>query len=160
MTEIRPTLPQDAADITRLAGAERLFNAEEVACVAELLQDYLDKPDHNGYFFLTAESDGRVVGFACYGPTPLTHGTFDLYWILVDRAAGRRGIGRALMARVETEVRERKGRLLVLDTSGREDYAGTRGFYESLGYERTSVVPEFYGPGDDLVVYTRRFAEG
>ncbi len=156
MTAIRPTLPQDAADITRLAAAERLFSAEEAACVGELLHDYLERADHNGYFFLSAESDGRIVGFACYGPTPLTHDTYDLYWILVDRAAGRRGIGRALMARVESEVRMLKGRLLVLDTSGREDYTGTRAFYESLGYVRTAVVPDFYAPTDDLVIYTRR----
>ena len=157
MIEIRPTLPQDADEITRLAAAERLFDAGEAACVVELLRDYLDKPDHNGYFFLSACSDERVVGFACYGPTSLTQGTFDLYWILVDRSAGRRGIGRGLMARVEEEVRREKGRLLVVDTSGREDYSGTRAFYESLGYVKTAVIPEFYAPGDDLVVYTRRF---
>ncbi len=157
MIEIHPTLPQDADEITRLAAAERLFDAGEAACVVELLRDYLDKPDHNGYFFLSACNDERVVGFACYGPTSLTQGTFDLYWILVDRSAGRRGIGRALMARVEDEVRREKGRLLVVDTSGREDYAGTRAFYESLGYVKTAVIPEFYAPGDDLVVYTRRF---
>ncbi len=157
MIDIRPTLPQDADDITRLATAERLFDAQEAACVAELLQDYLTKPDHNGYYFLTALSEGRVVGFACYGPTPLTHGTFDLYSILVDPSAGRRGIGRTLMARVEAEVRKQQARLLVVDTSGREDYAGTRAFYESLGYERTAVIPGFYGPADDLIIYTRRF---
>ena len=61
------------------------------------------------------------------------------------------------MARVEDEIRREKGRLLVVDTSGREDYAGTRAFYESLGYVKTAVIPEFYAPGDDLVVYTRRF---
>jgi ribosomal protein S18 acetylase RimI-like enzyme len=157
MIDIRPTLPQDADEITRLAAAERLFSADEATCVVELLRDYLDRPDHNGYFFLSAESEGRILGFACYGPTPLTRGTFDLYWILVDRSAGRRGIGRALMARVESEVRREKGRLLVVDTSGRDDYAGTRAFYESLGYAKTAVVPAYYGPADDLVIYTRQF---
>jgi ribosomal protein S18 acetylase RimI-like enzyme len=156
MTTVRPTRPQDASTLQRLAAAEPLFNAAEIACVGELLQDYLDRPDHNGYFFLTVEAEGEIAGFACYGPTPLTNGTYDLYWILVDREKAGRGLGRALMERVEREVAEQDGRLLVVETSGRPDYAPTRAFYESLGYQRTAAIPDFYAPGDDLIVYTTR----
>ncbi|OGO71002.1 MAG: GNAT family N-acetyltransferase [Chloroflexi bacterium RBG_19FT_COMBO_62_14] len=100
---------------------------------------------------------GQVVGFACYGPTPLTEGTFDLYWICVDREFGRRGIGRALMERVEREVRRLGGRMIVLDTSGRAAYEPTRAFYRSVGFTPTATVPDFYEIGDDLVIFSRRF---
>ena len=157
MTMVRPTTPQDAEAIRRLAAAEPLFNAEETACVEELLGDYLEMPDHNGYFFLTAERDGAVVGFACYGPTPLTQGTFDLYWIAVSQEHARQGIGKALMKQAEMDLRQAQARILVVDTSGRAAYAPTRAFYERLGYHKTATVPDFYGPKDDLVIYTRRF---
>ncbi len=156
MISIRPTRLQEAAAILRIAAAEPLFTAEEADTVNQLLTDYFEKPDHNGYFFLTADLDGQVAGFACYGPTALTKGTFDLYWICVGRDFARRGIGKALMDRAQVEVRRAEGRLVVVETSGTEEYAPTRAFYEKLGYARVATVPEFYGPDNDLVIYTRK----
>lgn len=156
MITIRPILPEDATPIMQIAAAEPLFTAEEVDCVEELLRDYFGRPDHNGYFFLTAQFDGKVAGFACYGPKALTSGTYDLYWIAVGRDFARRGVGRALMAHVEAAVRQLSGRLILVDTSGKQAYTATRAFYESLGYSRVATIPEFYAPGDDLVIYLRR----
>ncbi len=50
-------------------------------------------------------------------------------------------------------------RLVVVETAGREDYAATRRFYQSRGYQPTARIPDFYAPGDDLVVYTKRFTD-
>ena len=146
----------DEPAIMRLARGESLFSPEEAETVQELLTDYLSAPDHNGYHFLVARESQEILGFACYGPTPLTQGTFDLYWICVDPSARGQGVGRALMRQVEDQVQASGGRLLLIETSGRPDYAPTRAFYERIGAERTALVPEFYGPGDDLVLYTRR----
>jgi ribosomal protein S18 acetylase RimI-like enzyme len=147
----------DEAAIMRLARGEGLFSREEADTVQELLNDYLNAPDQGGYYFVVAHESHELLGFACYGPTPLTRGTFDLYWICVDPAARGKGIGRALMLQVEDRVQASGGRLLLIETSGRPDYAPTRAFYEGIGAERTAVVPEFYGPGDDLIIYSRRF---
>ena len=48
-------------------------------------------------------------------------------------------------------------RLIVVETAGREDYAPTRAFYEARGYRRAAVIPDFYAPGDDQVVYVKFF---
>jgi len=156
MIVIRPAQPEDAESILRLAGAEPLFSREEAETVAELLEAYRDQEDHGGYFFLSAMENEKLLGFACYGPTPLTQGTFDLYWIAVDSAAKGQGVGRALMARVEDEVRALGGRMIVLDTSGRPEYEPTRAFYHRLGYTQSATVPDFYAPGDDLVIFSRQ----
>jgi GNAT superfamily N-acetyltransferase len=153
--QIRPTQPEDASALLHLAGAEPLFSREEAETVDELLETYLEQEDHGGYFFLSAMENGKLLGFACYGPTPLTQGTFDLYWIAVGAPAKGKGVGRALMAHVEDEVRKRGGRMLVLDTSGRGEYAPTRAFYTSLGYTHAATVADFYAPGDDLIIFTR-----
>ncbi len=158
MIEIRPTQSQDADALLRLAGAEPLFTTEEADTVAELLESYLTTEDHNGYYFLSAMESGELLGFACYGPTPLTQGTFDLYWIAVGQRAKGKGIGRALMAQTENEVRKQGGRMIVLDTSGRAQYAPTRAFYQRLGYTLAATIPEFYAPGDDLIIFTRTLA--
>lgn len=156
MMHIRETRQDDLEAIVALASQERLFTDEEAACVNELGTDYLTKDDHNGYIFLTAEEDGEVAGFACYGQTSLTDRTYTLYWLCIGDGWKRRGIGSLLMDTVEREVRAAHGRMLVLDTSGSEDYAGTRAFYESMGYERVATIPDFYSEGDDLCIYRKR----
>lgn len=50
-------------------------------------------------------------------------------------------------------MRREGGRLIVLDTSARRDFAPTRAFYEAAGFKPTARVPAFYGRGDDLVMY-------
>jgi len=158
MIDLRPTQPDEADSILGLARVEPLFSQEEAETVAELLDAYLTLEDHDGYFFLSAVEEGKLLGFACYGPTPLTQATFDLYWIAVSAAAKGKGVGRALMARVEDEVRALGGRMIMLDTSGREEYAPTRAFYLRIGYTHSATVPDFYAPGDDLVIFSRKLS--
>ncbi len=158
MIDLHPTQPDEADSILGLARLEPLFSEEEAETVAELLDAYLTLEDHEGYFFLSAVEEGKLLGFACYGPTPLTQATFDLYWIAVSAAAKGKGVGRALMARVEDEVRALGGRMVKLDTSGREEYAPTRAFYLGIGYTLSATVPDFYAPGDDLVIFSRKLS--
>lgn len=47
-------------------------------------------------------------------------------------------------------------RVLIIDTSGLEEYAGSRAFYESPGYEREAVIRDYWAAVDDKV--TRRKA--
>ncbi len=159
MISVRNTAPADAPAILRLSAAEPLFSREDRQVVHELLDDYfVDDDDPAEYTFLTARLDGRVVGFACYGPTPLTRGTYDLYWICVNRRIRRKGVGRALMQGVVRRLRRAGARLLKLDTSGRKDFAQTRAFYEREGFLPSARVPGFYARGDDLVIYYRGLA--
>jgi ribosomal protein S18 acetylase RimI-like enzyme len=113
-----------------------------------------NEPD---YTALGADVEGRLVGWICWGPTPCTLGTYDLYWMAVDPAAQRVGVGTALLAEMERRLAGR-ARLIVVETAGRDDYAATRGFYESRGYRLTARIPGFYAPADDLVVYTKSLA--
>jgi len=149
----------DIGEIIHLVERAGVFLPSDVECVRELLQEYFHKPDHGGYEFLIYRQDGRPVGMACYGATPLTEGTFDLYWIAVAPEARRAGIGHRLMAEVEKEVRRLGARLLVIETSSTPGYRPAREFYLAHGCQRQATIPDFYAPGDDLVIYTKRFEE-
>ncbi len=85
----------------------------------------------------------------------MTQGTYDLYWIAVDPAAQGRGIGRALLVRVEAEVQARGGRLLLIETSDTPAYASARRLYETSSYRREAVVRDFYAPGDSLLIFSK-----
>jgi D-alanine-D-alanine ligase len=148
---------EDGPAVCRITAGAGVFSPEEVECVSELWQEYIEKgPQVSGYFFVVLKEEGAVKGYACYGPRSLTQGTYDLYWIAVDPAAKRGGVGRALMERVEKDIAGLGGRLLVVETSGLEKYIATRAFYEGIGYNREATIRDFYAPGDDLVVYTRK----
>jgi len=94
---------------------------------------------------------GTAEGYVCYGPTPLTEGAVDLYWIAVHPGRHKRGYGKALVGHVETQTRRNKGRLILIETSSREMYAPTRQFYLRLGYQEIARIKDYYRPGDDRV---------
>ena len=110
------------------------------------------------YFFVGAFTpDDQLIGYACYGPTPGTDRTFDLYWIAVDRAAQGSGGGTVLLEEVERRLRTLDARLLVIETSSRSEYTATRGFYLRRGYDEAARVGQFYAPDDDRIIFTKRF---
>ena len=153
--EVAPTVAPERASILEAAALTDLFSPEEVEAVAELLDDYLKNGEPSPYRFLSCQLDGELVAFACYGHRAGTVGTFDLYWICAHPRHRRTGTGRRLMAEVEANVLARGGYLVVLETSDKEAYRPTRDFYEAIGYGRALHIPNFYEPGDGLVVYTK-----
>jgi ribosomal protein S18 acetylase RimI-like enzyme len=98
----------------------------------------------------------EVLGYVCFGPTPLTESTFDLYWIAVDKSKHRGGVGKRLLKFSEEEVVRRGGRMLLIETSSQETYGGTIQFYERTGYELVGKIPEYYKPGDDKLIFAKR----
>jgi len=150
---LRPVGRAHRARLEQLTRGTGLFREEEVATAVELLDESLAGDDD--YQFVGAFADDRLVGYACWGATPGTAATSDLYWIVVDRARQSSGIGTQLLGEVERRLTADGRRLVVVETSSRADYAPTRAFYESRGYTRTATIPGYYAPGDDLVVFTK-----
>lgn len=150
-------LSNDGADIIKVAESTGFFSQEEVDCVAELWQDYLKKgAAGSGYYFLVDRQDGKLRGFACFGPRALTEGTYDLFWIAVDKAFQGQGVGKALMHEAEQEIKRLGGRLVIVETSGQPKYEPTRAFYHAAGYTHEATLKNFYHEGDDLVIFTRK----
>ena len=72
----------------------------------------------------------------------------------IDPALQGAGIGTALITEMERRLAGH-ARLIVVETAGRPDYEATRRFYEARGYQATATIPDFYGPGDDQVVFVK-----
>lgn len=146
--------PNDVLAVRRIAESTGFFYPPEVDVAVELVDERLAKGDASGYHFIFAESD-RPLGYACFGPIACTVGSFDLYWIVVERDAQRFGLGRRLLVEAERLIRDRSGRRIYIETSNREQYAPTRDFYQRCGYKVAAVLDEFYGPGDDKVIFVK-----
>ena len=156
---IRKLVAGDREAIARINRDVGNFNPAEMACALELVDIYLDDPGQPDYNFVVVQGTTEEVwAYACWGPTPMTRGTYDLYWIATDPGIQGTGVGRALMKYVEDKVREEHGRLLILETSSKESYDKTVGFYRRLGYEEASRIRDFYDAGDDKLIFVKRLS--
>jgi len=157
--EIRWCRSEDRQTVLSFLADTRFFRPDEIGIAREVLDAALTEGPNGHYQSFVAEVNGETIGWICYGPTPCTVGTFDIYWIGVASAWQGRGVGRALTAFAEQAIRDRGGRLFVVETSGRETYTPTRRFYEALGYHQAACIPDFYGPGDPRVIFIKAAAE-
>lgn len=147
---------KDKPAIMQILQATPEFKPAEIAVAEEVCDSYLCDPSASGYHIFVAEVNSSVVGYICYGPTPLTEGTWDIYWIVIAREERDRGVGKTLLAFAESKMREAKGRLALIETSSQPEYEGTRQFYHSKGYELVCRIADFYAPGDDKLVFQKR----
>ena len=156
--KIRPLFAHDRSLLAALLARIDDFAQADQALAMELIDFSIDNPNQKDYLFhLAVNEDNLPVGYACFGPTPLTEGTYDLYWIAVDQAFTGQGIGTRLMQAVEQSVCERQGRMLLIETSSDEKFEPARDFYLKTGYILVETIHDFYRPGEDRVTYAKRF---
>ena len=140
---------QDKPAIMQILRNTPEFKPFEISVAEEVIDSYLFSPDESGYHILIAEDNATTFGYICYGPTPLTDGTWDIYWIDVARHRQGQGIGSALMEYAEDKIKKAGGRLAIIETSSTPAYEKTRRFHTSHGYKLVGRIPDFYTPGDD-----------
>jgi ribosomal protein S18 acetylase RimI-like enzyme len=106
--EIRPLASPDRPQLAELLSRIETFSPEEAECALELI-DLAQTSGNRDYQVLVAarENEQKVVGYVCYGPTPMTDGTFDLYWIASDPVVRGQGVGAALVSAMEGDIRRR-----------------------------------------------------
>lgn len=153
---IRPMEASDRDAVATILRHVGNFTDEEQATALELIDLWLERGERSDYLTYVLDSGVGIEGYVCFGPVPLTQGTYDLYWIAVDRSKQRGGAGMRLMHFAESEVQRRGGRLLLIETSSQESYEGTIRFYERAGYEIVSRIRDFYKPGDDRLTFGKR----
>ena len=155
---IRPMTPYDKPAIMHILETTPEFKPIEVVVAEELIDCYLEDSTGLTYPIMVAEIDSEIAGYICMGPTPLTEGTWDIYWIAVSREKQNRSIGSILLAAAENKIREDQGRLIFIETSSMPSYEKTRLFYRARGYEIVCQVADFYAPGDDKVILLKRLS--
>ncbi len=157
--EIRRLRHADVEKLAALTDSTGFFYPEEITVAKELLTESATKGEGSGYFVYVAESGDNLVGYVCFGQSPLTRGTWDIYWIATDPDHQGAGIGTRLLRKAEHEISRKGGRLIVVETSSRELYRPTRSFYLSRGYREMAIIPDFYDVGDGKVIYGKAMAK-
>ncbi len=152
---VRNARAADIDAIKQIAVATEMFATDEVGFFDEMIAGFLDgtMPEHH---WLVVEQDAAVVAGAYYAPEPFADRMWNLYFIAVSPRHQGCGTGAALVTHVEANLRalgEETARVIVVETSSTDRYARTRDFYRRLGYDEEARIRQFYGPGDDKVVF-------
>lgn len=114
--------------------------------------------DGHQWLVATTHEDG-VMAAAYLAPEPFADRLWNLYFIAVQPTQHGRGTGTALLTHVESLLRdagEATARVLIVETSSTDQYAPTRAFYLARGFDQEAQIRDFYGPGDDKVVFWKK----
>jgi ribosomal protein S18 acetylase RimI-like enzyme len=157
--EIRSFILKDRAKLHSMLIDSRVFTAEEIDIAIELIDTVLTDESQKDYKIdCMVDDQDQPVGYICYGPTPMTQGTFDLYWIVVDPNFQGKGIGSKLLDFLEEGVREEGGRMILADTSTIPQYEKTKNFYLQNGFQEVGRIPDYYYPGNDRITFCKRIS--
>ena len=165
--QLRDLKASDRPSLEALLRGVSNLKADEVDVALELIDEGIHAQETTTYRFFVAVEDGgeggesgeggeHCLGYLCWGQTPMTARTVDLYWIVVDQALHGRGTGRRLLAALEDEM-ARLGLLTIrVETASSEAYGGTIAFYEKTDFSLSGRIADFYADGDDLLIFTKR----
>ena len=153
---IRRLTPPDRGALCQLLADSGTFNDEEIRVALEVIDDALAEPGKDYHVLVAENADGQVASYVCYGPTPMTEATFDLYWIATHPDARGQGLASRLVRQMEAELASARTCTVRIETSQLESYGAARVFYERAGYAEVGRIRDFYKPGDDLITFAKR----
>jgi len=154
--EIRKLTAGDRPGIEAALRSDKTFRAEEINVALELIDDALQQGDRDYWVRIASTEDLPVAGYVCFGPTPMTNATWDLYWIVTHTQGRGQGVASSLIRAMESELRERDATAIRVETSQTEGYGAARKLYARLEYPEQARFADFYKPGDDLIVYYKK----
>ena len=149
---IRTLLPADMSGVLDLAIASGMFAHGDVDEIKSRLDVYFEGRDES--LWITYEDQG-LEGNAYCAPEPMAKGTWNLLMLLVRQDKQGQGHGAALVGHVEHQLAQAGGRLLLVETSGTEDFKNAQRFYGKCGFSEVARIPDFYDAGDDKIVFSK-----
>jgi GNAT superfamily N-acetyltransferase len=147
--KIRLTKQEDIPALTMVLDGTALFPS---AMLPDMIAPFLFDEDPVDVW-LTCEVKGTPVGFCYTTPEPLTDGTWNMRAIAVLPERQTHGVGAAIVKALEDKLRDEGHRVLIVDTSSSEAYTMARNFYLKIGYTQEARIRDFWGPGDDKIVF-------
>lgn len=150
--QVRPVQKQDLPALKSIIDGTDLFPSD---MLDDMTDGYLSKNEED-VWLTCLQGDGTPAGVVYAKPEQLTEGTWNALLLAVSPDRQRSGFGRELMTHLEGTLKERGHRLLLVETSGNEEYAGTRAFYERIGYEKEGFIRDFYQAGEDKIIYRKQ----
>lgn len=155
---IRLATQDDTAAVMTLAEASGLFRPPELEELGGELTDYFGGDQSRPHFWLT-DDDGDfedgLMSVAYCAPEVMTDGTWNLLFVAVRPDFQGQGHGAALVRYIEQLLTRRGERILLVETSGTDDFRRTRAFYRKYGFEEEARIRDYYRAGDDKIIFRK-----
>ena len=161
-THIRPATADDQESVVDLALTNEMFGADELDGLRAAFDDAVGTEAGDHQWFVATTSEDRVVAAAYLAPEPFADRVWNLYFLAVHPDAHGEGTGTELVGHVEDLLHragEAGARVLIVETSSTQQYAATRAFYRARGFHEEARVREYYGPGDDKVIFWKSLTD-
>ncbi|QJR37599.1 GNAT family N-acetyltransferase [Gemmatimonas groenlandica] len=156
---IRAARLADTPTLLAVACATGLFAPAEASALLGGVLDALHAdhlgPGHAAQVWSPNDA-GAPSGWVYHAPDAHADGVWNLWWIGVHPEDHGRGGGDSLLDAVEAAVMAEAGRELVVEKSALPPLARARAFYARRGYIACGRVPDFYGVGDDKIIFAKR----
>lgn len=143
----------DREHLIKIINQINLFSEDEKIVAVELIDETIKDSGNEFYNIFVYEENKVIAGYHCTGKRALTDGVFDMYWIVVHPEYQNKGIGKKLLEHAEEFVIKNNGRLLLAETSSKENYLGTRSFYINNDYKNLAEIKDFYKINDNLIIF-------
>jgi ribosomal protein S18 acetylase RimI-like enzyme len=150
--KIRAVTSADIDGLKKVADSSGLFPSEYLE---EMISNYFNNPDTQEIWFTYIDNSKQVAIGYCV-PEKLTNGTYNLLAIGVSQDSQRNGVATEMMNYVEQELKQKDGRLLIVETSSEDAQIGARKFYEKIGYTQMAVIKDFWNDGEDKIVFWKK----
>ena len=154
-TTIRDVTPEDTEALISLCQAIGLFEPDELEELNSMLSAYFEESPTGDRQWLINEEDGKLISVAYYAEETFANGVFNLLLIGVRPDLQQQGQGTKLLHYIEQELKNRGGRILIIETSGLASFEATRAFYQKNGYDREACIREYYNPGEDKIIFRK-----
>ncbi|QJF53041.1 GNAT family N-acetyltransferase [Roseobacter ponti] len=148
--DIRPVVADDIPHLKTVLDETGLFPPD---MLEDLMAPALS--GETGEFWLAGCIAGVPAGLCYTKREELAEGAWNMLALGVRPGCQRDGLGLAIVKGSEAHLRTSGERLLIVETSGTEDFAAARAFYASAGYEREACIRDFWATGDDKVVFRK-----
>ncbi len=148
--DIRLCSASDLDGLGQVLDSIDLFPAE---MLPELMSPFLggDTAD----LWLTCLAGGTPAALCFARAERLTEGTWNMLALGVGADFQGRGIGAALVAALEEQLRAKGARIVIVDTSSTGQYEKARAFYARNGYEEEATIRDFWADGDHKITYRK-----
>lgn len=147
---IKETSAEDIAALQTVLSETGLFPSEMLPdMLAPALAGETDS------FWLTCHWEGEAVGLCYTAPEDLTDGTWNMLALAVRPDLQGKRLGTALVRAAEKHLKDKRQRILIVDTSGTDAFALTRLFYARNGYYEEARIRDFWADGDAKVIFRK-----
>ena len=149
---IRAVLKADLNGLKNVVDSSGLFPSEYLD---EMISEYFNNPETEELWFTYLENNlPKAIGYCV--PEKFTEGTYNVLALGVAKEAQGKGIASEMMNYIEQLLKQKGGRILIVETSSDDAQTAARNFYKKIGYTQEAVIRDFWKDGEDKIVFWKK----